>query len=157
MLPEVKAKLTQFLEKGQVQEALSFLKLIKADSPVRTKKQNDSLHLWLDMIEHEAAKQGVTWDKVIKHTSQLRITSEALKAAVRQLIQVLWGYTSTTQIKKQGQLDIVIDHMTDWLSKEMEVPSFPVDEKKHLSGVKMAQVNNLTNTNYDDDYKKPTF
>lgn len=151
MRPEIKAKLIKFLENGQVNEALSFLKLIKADSPARTPSQNSALHLWLNMIEHEAENQGVTWDKLIKHTSQLRVTSEALKAAVKQLIKALWGYTSTTQIKKIGQLDVVIDHVTDWLSKEMEVPAFPCDEEKHrLDGQRIGSINNLVKTDYPE-------
>lgn len=156
MQPQIKTKLIHFLENGQVDEALSFLKLIKADSPEVTKSQFDSLHLWLSMIEHEAENQGVTQDMLIRHTTQLRVTKEWLKSAIKQLINVLWGHTSTKQIKKNEQLNIVIDHVTVWLSKEMEVPSFPIDEKKHLSGVKMAQVNNLSNDNYPKYEGKPT-
>jgi len=153
---KVKAKLIKFLENGQVDLALSFLKLIKADSPARTNSQNRSLHLWLSMIEHEAENQGVTWDKLIKHTSQLRVTSEALKSAIKQLIKALWGHTSTTQIKKTEQLNIVIDHVTDWLSKEMEVPAFPCDEEKQkLDGQRIGAINNLSREDYPV-YKKPT-
>lgn len=127
---KVKSKIKQFLLNGQLNECLQFIELVKVTSPARTKKQNDSFHLWLDMIEKSAEKQGVTQDMLIKHTTQLRVTSEWLKSAVKQLISVLWGYTSTTQLKKQGDLDIVIDHVTDWLGKEMEVPSFPSDENR---------------------------
>lgn len=144
-------KLITFLENGQVNEALSFLKLIKADSPARTPSQNSALHLWLNMIEHEAENQGVTWDILIKHTSQLRVTSEGLKGAIKQLIKALWGHTSTTQIKKTEQLNIVIDHVTDWLSKEMEVPAFPSNEDKHkLDGQRIGAINNLSNADYPE-------
>lgn len=154
-----KKKLITFLENDQIDQALSFLKLIKTTSSPRTPKQNASLHLWFNMIEHEAENQGVTQDMLIKHTSQLRVTSEWLKSAVKQLIKVLWGYTSTTQLKKTGEIDKVIDHVTDWLSKEMEVPAFPCDENKqleNLSGVKIAQVNNLKNENYPELINEPT-
>lgn len=107
--------------------------------------------MWLSMIEHEAENQGVTWDKLIKHTSQLRVTSEALKGAIKQLIKALWGHTSTTQIKKTEQLNIVIDHVTDWLSKEMEVPAFPCDEdKQKLDGQRIGAVNNLSREDYPE-------
>lgn len=155
MQPQTKAKLIKFLENGQTSEALSFLKLIKANSPVRTPSQNSSLHLWLSMIEHEAENQGVTWNMLIKHTSQLRVTSEGLKGAIKQLIKALWGHTSTTQIKKTEQLNIVIDHVTDWLSKEMEVPPFPSDEeKKKLDGQRIGAINNLSREDYPE-YIKP--
>jgi hypothetical protein len=150
---KIKAKLKEFLINGDIQRALAFLDAVETTSPQRTKKQNDSLHLWLSLIEREAANQGVTWDKIIRHASQLRVTSHGLKGAIHQLIEALWGYTSTTQLKKVGQLEIVIDHMTDWLSKEMEVPAFPSED--HLSGVRLAQHNNLSEINYPA-YKEPT-
>jgi hypothetical protein len=152
---KIKAKLITFLENGQVDLALSFIRHLETTSPQRTKKQNDSLHLWLSLIEQEAANQGVTWDKVIRHASQLRITSHGLKGAIHQLIGALWGYTSTTQIQKTGQLDIVIDHMTDWLSKEMEVPAFPSAEHS-LSGVRLAQHDNRTKDDYPELTDLPT-
>ncbi len=98
----------------------------------RTTQQNKSLHLWFDMIEKSAENQGVTQEMLIRHATQLRVTSWWLKSAVHQLIKALWGYTSTTQLKKTGDIDIVIDHLTDWLSKEMEVPPFPHDDQKTL-------------------------
>ena len=128
MESNTKKKLIQFLENGQTELALNFVKNIKATGVTRTPKQNASFHLWLNMIERDAENQGVTWDMLVRHTTQLRVTSEGLKSAVKQLIGALWGYTSTTQLKKTGELDIVIDHLTDWLSKEMEVPPFPCEE-----------------------------
>lgn len=123
-------KLIEWLENGQTDLALNFVRNIKATGPKRTNQQNAAFHLWLNMIEREAENQGVTWDMLIRHTSQLRVTSEGLKSAVKQLIKALWGYSSTTQLQKTGDLDVVIDHLTDWLSKEMEVPSFPHEENK---------------------------
>ena len=129
MTSQQKYQLKKYIENGETDKALTLLKSIDT-RPTRTPSQNASLHLWLNMIEREAENQGVTWNMLIRHTSQLRVTSEGLKSAIRQLIKALWGYTSTTQIKKTGDLDIVIDHMTDWLSKEMEVPAFPFDPEK---------------------------
>lgn len=134
MQHETKAKLIKYLENGQVDVALSLLKSVKTTRTPRTNSQNASFHLWLNLIEQEAENQGVTWDMLVRHTSQLRVTSEGLKSACKQLIKALWGYTSTTQLKKTGDLDVVIDHMNDWLSKEMEVPAFPHDEEKTLQG-----------------------
>ena len=155
MQHEIKAKLIKYLENGQSDLALSLLNTIKTTRTPRTPAQNRAFHSWLNMIEHEAENQGVTWDMLIRHTSQLRVTSEALKLACKQLIQVLWGYTSTTQLKKTGDLDVVINHMTDWLSKEMEVPAFPCDEQKTLqenSGYKGGGKVDYPTT----EYEKPT-
>jgi hypothetical protein len=124
-----KYQLKKYIENGDTDKALLFLKSIDT-RPERTLPQNSALHLWFNLIEREAENQGVTWNMLVRHTSQLRVTSEGLKSATKQLIKALWGYTSTTQLKKTGDLDVVIDHLTDWLSKEMEVPPFPHDEDK---------------------------
>ncbi len=156
---KVKSKIKQFLLNGQVAECLAFIELVETTRPTRTQNQNSAFHLWLNMIEHEAENQGVTWNMLVRHTSQLRVTSEALKSAVKQLIKVLWGYTSTTQLKKTGELDIVIDHVTDWLSKEMEVPAFPCDEerqKENLAGYKTMAGQGTPGIDYPEDYQEPS-
>lgn len=126
---KVKYRLKEYIKNGQTDLAITLLDSINT-SPKRTATQNASFHLWLNLIEREAENQGVTWDMLIRHTTDLRVTSEGLKSACKQLIGALWGYTSTTQLKKTGDLDIVIDHMTKWLSNEMEVPPFPCDVNK---------------------------
>jgi hypothetical protein len=155
MTTEQKNKLREFIRNGNKDHAVTLLNSIDT-RPERTLSQNSSLHLWFNLIEREAENQGITWDKLIRHTSQLRVTSEGLKSACKQLIKALWGYTSTTQLKKTGDLDIVIDHMTDWLSKEMEVPPFPHDDQKtqeNLAGYKTA----AGTADYQvEDFKAPT-
>jgi hypothetical protein len=157
---DVKTKIKYFLERGQVAECLVFIELVKVTKSPRTPAQNKSLHLWLNLIEKEAENQGVTWDMLVRHTSQLRVTSEGLKSACKQLIKALWGYTSTTQLKKTGDLDIVIDHMTDWLSKEMEVPAFPCDEerqKENLAGYKTQAGQDIEGVEYPEFIKEVKF
>lgn len=129
MTSQQKAKLKDYIKNGQTDLALTLLNTIDT-RPTRTLTQNSAFHLWLNLIEREAENQGVTWDMLVQHTSKLKVTSEGLKSACKQLIKALWGYSSTTQLKKTEDLDVVIDHMTDWLSKEMEVPPFPHDENK---------------------------
>jgi hypothetical protein len=147
---KTKARLKEYIINGQTDLAITLLNSIDT-RPERTSAQNRSLHLWFNLIEREAENQGVTWDMLIKHTTQLRVTSEGLKSACKQLIKALWGYTSTIQLKKTGDLDKVIDHMTDWLSKEMEVPPFPCDEEKqNLSGQRIGAINNLSESNYPE-------
>lgn len=155
MTSQQKIKLREFILSGNTDHAVTLLNSIDT-RPERTPTQNASLHLWFNLIEREAENQGVTWDMLVKHTSQLRVTSEGLKSACKQLIKALWGYDSTTQLKKTGDIDKVIDHMTDWLSKEMEVPPFPCDEdKQNLSGQRIGAINNLSESNYPE-YKEPT-
>lgn len=124
-------KLIGWLENGQTEQALSFVKLIKPTGTKRTATQNSSYWLWLTMIEHEAENQGVTWDMVVGQMNQLRVTKENVHEAVKQLTKALWGIESTTQLEKIGHMDIIIDHVTDLFGKVgLEVPAFPSEENK---------------------------
>lgn len=131
MTAEVKRKLKYFLERGQIQEALTFIDLIETTRPTRTESQHNALFLWFSMIEKEAENQGVTWDMVIKYTHQLRITKETLHGMCKSLQQALWKTTSTKELKKHGHIDVIIDHFTDLFSKVgLELPPFPEDKNK---------------------------
>lgn len=131
MEPEVKRKLIHWLENGQHDHALAFVKLIKPTGKKRTDAQNSAYWLWLTMIEKEAENQGVTWDMVLQNVNQLRVTKENVHEAVKQLTKALWGITSTTQLEKQGHFDVIIDHVTDLFGKVgLELPPFPHEENK---------------------------
>lgn len=94
------------------------------EEDTRTDAQHRALFTWFGMIEKAAAEQGVTFDLIIKHTHQLKVTKEGLHALVKTLQKALWDTDSTKKLEKK-QVDVVIDHLTDLLSKEMEVPPFP--------------------------------
>jgi hypothetical protein len=80
MTTNQKYQLKKYIENGETDKALTFLKSIDT-RPERTLQQNSALHLWLNMIESEAENQGVTQNMLIKHTTQLRVTSEWLKSS----------------------------------------------------------------------------
>lgn len=125
----VKARLKYFLENGKIKEALAFIELVEITEPTRTESQHNALFHWFALIEKEAENQGVTWERVIEHTHQLKITKQNLHAMCKQLQQALWGTSSTKELKKIGHIDIIIDHFTDLFSKVgLELPPFP-DEK----------------------------
>lgn len=133
--------LKDFLNKGQIAEALRFIDLLETTGPTRTESQHNALFLWFSMIEKEAENQGVTWNRLVSHTHQLKVTRENLHVMCKQLQKALWGTTSTRQLKKHGQIDIIIDHFTDLFSKVgLELPPFPEDEDKPsmLSNLEMA-------------------
>ena len=101
------------------------------DTP-RTQSQHNALFLWFSMIEKLCEERGITWDRLIRHTHQIRVTQANLHEACKQLQKALWGTVSTKQLKKQEQIDIIIDHFTDWFAKEeLELPSFPSRCIKH--------------------------
>ena len=125
-------KLIHFLENGQTKHALSFVKLLKPTGTKRTDQQHKAWFLWLSMIEREAENAGITFDNVIQHTHQLRVTRENLHEIGKQLQKALWGTTSTKELEKVGQIDILVDHFTDLFAKVgLELPPFPEEKKEN--------------------------
>ena len=97
----------------------------------RTEDQHRGLFLWFSLIAEEAERQGITWDMIIRHTHQLKITKDGLHEMCKQLQKVLWGTKSTKHLQKHEHIDQVIDHFTALFAKEgMELPPFPFDEDK---------------------------
>lgn len=110
------------------------LEALPKEEKQRTQSQHNGLFLWFYLIEKEAENNGITWDMIIRHTHQLRITKENLHSMCKDLIDALFKIKSTTQIKKQGHIDIIVDHFTDLFAKEgMVLPPFPsktaIDER----------------------------
>lgn len=129
---KVKAKIKHFLLNGQINECLQFIELVKVTKVERTQSQHNALFLWFTMIEKEAENAGITWNQLVGHTHQLRITSEGLHIMCKQLQKALWGTTSTKQIQKTGQIEILVQHFADLFSKVgLELPPFPSDKNKH--------------------------
>jgi hypothetical protein len=152
---KVKAKIKQFLLNGQINECLQFIELVKVTQSERTQSQHNALFLWFTMIEREAENSGVTWNQLVGHTHQLRITSEGLHIMCKQLQKALWGQTSTKQLKKNGQIDILIEHFVDLFSKVgMTLPPFPCDEDKQNQKIKAIDL--ASNLAYPEDYQEPT-
>lgn len=153
MTGEIKKKLKYFLENGQIKEALTFIDLVEITSPARTQKQHNALFLWFSMIEKEAENQGITWNRLVSHTHQLRVTKENLHVMCKQLQKALWGTSSTKELKKIGQIDIIIDHFTDLFSKVgLELPPFPEDKDKPSM---FSNIENASNINYPTEELDP--
>jgi len=138
----VKKKLIDFLENGQTDLALAFVKAIKASSSTRSEAQHRALFLWFNMIEKEAENAGVTWNELIGHTHQLRITSEGLHVMCKQLMKALWGKTSTKQIQKVGDIEVLEQHFVDLFSKVgLTLPAFPsaLDKPTTMKNIEKAK------------------
>ena len=152
---KVKAKIKYFLLNGQINECLQFIELVKVTKSERTQSQHNALFLWFSMIEKEAENAGITWNQLVGHTHQLRITSEGLHIMCKQLQKALWGTTSTKQIQKVGQIEILIQHFADLFSKVgLELPPFPCDEEKQNQLAKSIEISR--NMNYPEYNGAPT-
>jgi len=126
---------------------------IEVKSP-RTDSQHNALFLWYSMIEKVAEYEGITWNQVVGQTHQLKITTEGLHVMGKQLQKALWGTESTKQLKKVGQIDILVDHFVDLFAKVgLELPPFPsnADKESTLKNIERAK-----SIPYDDNYQEPT-
>jgi hypothetical protein len=116
----------------------------------RTDSQHRAWFLWLGMIEKLAENEGITWNQVVGQTHQLKITTEGLHVMGKQLQKALWGTDSTKQLKKIGQIDILIDHFVDLFSKVgLELPPFPSNDEKEstLKNMELAKTMNYPEYN----------
>lgn len=152
-----KKKLINFLENGQVDQALSFLKLIKVQAGNRSAKQNSSIHLWLTMVAEELDRHGFTIQNVVAkiRRAEIRPTMENLKEVMWRPYQIAALKKDSTTKLNRLEVDKVYEGLNKFLAENFDglhVP-FPSDEAKqleNLSGVKMAQVNNLKNKDYPE-------
>lgn len=147
---KIKTLLGDFIRNAKIEETQT--------KPTRTSSQNNALWLWFTQIEQEAENQGITWDLVIKHVHQLRVTKENLHSMCKDLQKALWGTTSTAEIKKTGQLDIIIDHFVDLFGKVgLELPPFPNNEANTVESLGGYKTNaGKSPVPYNDNYEEPT-
>jgi hypothetical protein len=126
--------------------------------PVRTDSQHKALFLWFSMIEKMAEEQGVTWDMLIRHVNQLKVTKANLHDIWKQLQKVLCGTSSTKQLKKQEEIDMIRDHFIDLFAKEgMELPDFPCDEKAQAEKLGRFTPTQELIDNYPKETYEPKF
>jgi hypothetical protein len=150
MTSQQKRQLKELILNNQTERALLLLNSIDT-TPTRTDSQHSAFFLWLSMIEHEAENAGVTWNQIVGHTHQLRITKEGLHVMAKQLQKALWGTTSTKELKKVGQIEILEQHFVDLFSKVgLELPPFPCDENRPT---KMDNIERAKKLDYSDDYQ----
>lgn len=97
----------------------------------RTHSQNNSIHLYLEMVAHELQNQGQTMENVIKALPTLEIppTKNALKEIVWKPIQdVTLGKKSTTELET-ADVNKVYEVFSMFLSKNFQIDiPFPSNE-----------------------------
>lgn len=122
----------------------------KGTVATRTGSQNAALHLWFKQIADICQNQGVTFDLIIKHTHQVAVTEIGVKGLWHVLQKALYGTTSTTELKKTGQIDRMIDHFVALFAKEeVELPPFP----SQVFNVRLTAMENLQKEDYPQHNK----
>lgn len=106
---------------------------IKGTPKLRTPAQNNALHLYLTQVAQALEREGHTMQDVLKHINKVEITptmSNVKELLWREIQKVVLGKTSTTDLRKQEDIDKVYDVMNKWLGTyfEINIP-FPNDEE----------------------------
>lgn len=132
MTSQQKAKLKTYITNGQIDLAIVLLNSIDT-SPVRSKAQNDSIHLWLDMVARELDKNGHTVQNVVAkiQRAEIRPNGKNLKEVMWRPYQIAaLGKESTTKLKKH-EVDRVYEGLNKFLGEHFKfhIP-FPHDPDK---------------------------
>ncbi len=116
----------------------------------RTNQQNKALHLYFEMVAQALNDAGLSQQVVLsKYKVELDWSKERVKENLWRPIQkALTHKTSTTELKKHGDIDPIYEHVNRFLSQMGVHVPFPVDE----SNVEM-------NSNYHSkqDIKYPDY
>lgn len=104
----------------------------------RTEQQNRALHLWFELLAETLNDGGYSVQLVLKEKMDLNWDKEKIKELLwRPAQQAILGKTSTTELKKQEDIDKVFDHLNRHISEKFGVSvQFPVDMERHLNELK---------------------
>jgi len=95
----------------------------------RTQAQNRSLHLFFTQLSQVIQESGYSVQEVLAQAMDMEWTSYRVKSILWANSQKkLLGKESTTELKKQEDIDVVYDHLNRFLGSEpffIEVPPFP--------------------------------
>lgn len=130
--PIAKKKVLEFLSNGQTAQAMHFIQNLETNKKVRTGVQNGTLHLFFTQVADECVKNGVDTKMIVDKTVRVDMSPEFIKTMWKTLQTALFGTTSTTQLKKTGEIDKIYDHFVRFFAEsfEMEIPPFPSRERE---------------------------
>lgn len=99
----------------------------------RTKTQNDSLHLGLEIVARECQEKGITMNAILERArAEVDVTQQGLKYNVfHPIMKAMYHIDSTTKLAKIGQIDNVWDKMMHFLGKEFELEYIPFPHNEH--------------------------
>lgn len=94
----------------------------------RTISQNNALHLWFSMVSEEMMEKGIDMKEIIR--VPISPTPYMIKENLWKPLQnALFGKKSTTELLKNGEIDIVYDHLNRAISErthgQVKLPPFP--------------------------------
>jgi len=92
----------------EVVEACGLLvKKVKYLPDTRTRRQNDAMHLWFEMLEGHCADLGLTMDALFKAPAEVTITKEMLKIFMQQVGKLMYGKEHTSEWDKDEMSEVI--------------------------------------------------
>lgn len=95
----------------------------------RTSSQNNSLYLFFKQISDQCIEKGIDMREIILDHIPIECTPYNIKWMWKKLQYALFKTKSTTELKNNGQIDLIYDHFVKIISErtqgEVEVPPFP--------------------------------
>jgi hypothetical protein len=138
MTSQQKRQLREYIINSDPDRAVALLNSIDTTIGTRTKAQNDSIHLWLDMVAEELDKNGHTVQNVVAkiQKAEIRPTGKNLKEVMWRPYQIAaLGKDSTTKLNKL-EVDRVYEGLNKFIGEHFKfhIP-FPSDEQKQLENL----------------------
>ena len=88
----------------------------------RTEQQNRALHVYFTQVAEALNDAGYTVQMVLKEKMELDWTLDMVKELLwRAAQQAILKKKSTTELKKQGDIDKVYDHLNRHLSEKFQI------------------------------------
>lgn len=98
----------------------------------RTDSQNNSIHLYFELLSKALNNAGWTVHKLLKHTVEINWTSSLIKELLWRPVQIaLTNKNSTTKLDKTSEIDTIYEHINRYISEicHIHVP-FPHKEEE---------------------------
>ena len=109
-------------------ESVIFNNAEKIDNK-RSNSQNNSLHLMFQQLSDECLEKGIEMRDIVKDELPIECTPENIKWLWKKLQKALLKIESTTQLTKDGQIDLVYRNFNKILIErtngEISLPPFP--------------------------------
>ena len=129
----------------------------------RTGTQNKALWLYFQKVADALIEKGVSMRKIFESTKDFDIppTKNSVHDLWIYFQEIMYKTDSTTKLNKIEQIDKIHEILMYNLGEKFHIDyiDFPHDkmkQKEAISGVKIAQHNNLSNNNYPEYHGAPT-
>lgn len=121
---------------------------IERETGVRTPKQNDSLHLYFEMLAKELNDAGLDMKKVLEPSVDIEWTKENIKEYIWRPLQIdITGKKSTKDLDKATEITKIWETLNRHLSQRFKVSvPFPTNKKEEFDIPIAYPQNNLKPT-----------